>query len=282
MQAQWTQEDGDVSSLRRALKETLREYISNHTQVIVPYEVLRLLQISMQHLGDMIHRQQDAQEILSFLMVSCTMGLDPMLPDVVSQDGVILCGLTDDARVSGLEAPVDILGLILTSLSDGFALIHAAPLLIMRLENIYDDGDGEYFVDARGHWPQGDIDLSPCLRGDDGVAAQARTCPAATYTLRDFIAHLHSPGPPQHGMRGGHYIAYTCREGTWYVANDSCVEKLPCAPDAFPYLVFLERADVCPPLEPLRTREVGATAEGSGNKRDHSGQVRDCRVQELD
>ena len=126
-----------MGTLQWALVDLLRDYTSNRLEVIVPHAVLRPLQSSMRHLGDLIARQQDAQEVLSFLLDSCTTGLEPSLPDAVSQDGVLLCGLPEEARVSGRAAPVDILGILLTTFTGDYALSNAPPLLIVRLDNIY-------------------------------------------------------------------------------------------------------------------------------------------------
>ena len=56
-------------------------------------------------------------------------------------DGVLLCELDEEARISSLNAPVDLHGLILATLTGDRALSMAPPLLILRIENIYKVSD---------------------------------------------------------------------------------------------------------------------------------------------
>ena len=85
--------------------------------------------------------------------------------------------------------------------------------------------------------------------------------------VRGYVHYVHGHGPPVHGMRGGHYVAYTCRGGVWFRADDARVTKLDTAPRAFPYLVFLERLGCCPAQEPLRTLAIAGVPATSSSKR---------------
>ena len=78
--------------------------------------------------------------------------------------------------------------------------------------------------------------------------------PSAMYVTQGYVAYAHGGGPPCAGRRGDHYCAYIRREGKWYRAHDADVETLERPPDAFPYLIFLERLEACPGEVPLRTR----------------------------
>ncbi len=81
------------------------------------------------------------------------------------------------------------------------------PLLILRIENIYrssDVVDGDFFVDARIRLPDGNMDLSACIAGGDGVGARRRR---AEYRLRAYVHHVHGAEPPDNGMAYGHYVS---------------------------------------------------------------------------
>ena len=86
--------------------------------------------------------------MLSFLLAAHTEGLTPCLPHALCHDGVLLCSAGEEAQVSGLAAPVDLLGILQTALTGDQALNEAPPLVIVALANIYVEGDAEYWVDA--------------------------------------------------------------------------------------------------------------------------------------
>ena len=110
--------------------------------------------------------QHDAQECLSVFLSSGITGIADRLCGVHAgavHDGVLLCELGEDARVSSRNAPVDLHGLIVTTLTGDCASLMAPPLLILRIENIYrssDIVDGDFSVDAHVRLPVGNMDLS--------------------------------------------------------------------------------------------------------------------------
>ena len=86
-----------------------------------------------------IENEHDAEECLSIFLSSGISGIADRLCGAyggVVHDGVLLCELGEDAKVSGQDAPVDLQGLIVTTLTGDRALTMAPPLLILRIENI--------------------------------------------------------------------------------------------------------------------------------------------------
>jgi len=61
--------------------------------------------------------------------------------------------------------------LLLVALTGERALREAPLLLVARVENIYVEGDEEFFVDARADWSQttAGLDLGPCFTSEAGV-----------------------------------------------------------------------------------------------------------------
>ena len=153
----------------------------------------------------------DAQDCLSIFLSSGIIGIAERLCGMhggAVHDGVLLCELGEDARVSGQDAPVDLHTLIVTTLTGDRALSMAPPLLILRIENIYrssDVVDGDFFVDARIRLPDGNMDLSACIAGGHVVRARRRR---TEYRLRAYVHHLHDEEPPDNGMACGHYVSY--------------------------------------------------------------------------
>ena len=108
----------------------------------------------------------DARESLSIFFFSNIIGIADRLCGVhggAVHDGVLLCELGEEARVSSRDAPVDLHSLIVTTLTGARALSMAPPLLILRIENIYrsgEDVDGDFFVDAHVRLPGRNMDLN--------------------------------------------------------------------------------------------------------------------------
>ena len=131
-------------------------------------------------------RQNDAQECLSTLF--CATGMHGRLcPNVASvqHEGVVLCELSADARISARAAPIDFDRILVESLTGDRAIAAPPELLAVRVENIYEEGGGAYFVDARVTWPAAALDLAPCLAEVTGAAVDVH------YNLRGFVAIQH-------------------------------------------------------------------------------------------
>ena len=82
------------------------------------------------------------------------------------------------------------------------------------------------------------IDLSPCVRRGSVVL----------YPLRACVIHRHNEMASKR-MTSGHYIAHFSEAQTWYEADDTRVRACtPLSPESgihlFPYILFLQRADV--------------------------------------
>jgi len=131
-------------------------------------------------------KQNDAQEFLSAIFNSTRMH-ERLCKGVsgVVQAGVVLCELGSDATVSGNSVPVDMRSLLLVALTGERSLREAPLLLAARVENIYVEGDEEFFVDARADWSQVTMDLSPCFASEAGVY------PCLTHFLVKFTCDLH-------------------------------------------------------------------------------------------
>ena len=241
---------------RDALVALLLEYTSTRRNVILPHAFLAALQSEMARLGDLASTQQDVKEVLSFLLGAHTSGLTLSLPHSLCKDGVLLCDMGTEARSGVHDAPVDIIGLLKRALAGEQALAEAPPLVIVGLPNVYIEDGVEHWVDARATWSSDAVNLAPCTSIATGEDGAPMACPAAKYVIRGFMARDHKCGPPAIGGLGGHYVAFTLRDDNWFIADDAYVQRLEHPPDAFPYLVFLERRDVCPDQKPLRTRDV--------------------------
>ena len=169
-----------------------QQYVAGTYDVISPTELLKALITYKPSLRGGL--QHDARECLNIFLSSGITGIADRLCGAhggAVHDGVLLCELGEDARVSGQDAPVDLHTLIVTTLTGDRALTMAPPLLILRIENIYrssDVVDGDFFVDARIRLPDGNMDLRSCIAGGDaGNAKRHRT----TYRLRGYVHHLH-------------------------------------------------------------------------------------------
>ncbi len=103
--------------------------------------------------------------------------------------------------------------------------------MIVRVENLYQQGDNMFAVDARADC--GNTRCPVSVTGGDAV----------DYDVVAFVQHVAAPGAPAlQRMRSGHYVAYVNKAGRWFKLDDASVTELPEPPDAYPYIVFLARA----------------------------------------
>ena len=96
-------------------------------------------------------------------------------------------------------------------------LKRAPPALAIRINNIYEQGGEEFWVDAKVAWPIEAVTLT--------IMNDAE--PQAEYDVQAYLVHRHEDGAPvSRGMRSGHYVAYFRYGTSWYLADDSKVTML--------------------------------------------------------
>ena len=107
-------------------------------------------------------------------------------------------------------------------------------MLAIRINNIYEQGEEEFWVDAQVDWPKEALTLT--------IANEA--APEAEYVVQSYLVHRRDEGASvSQGMRSGHYVAYFQNGASWYLADDLRVTMLTEAPREFPYVVLLTRRD---------------------------------------
>ena len=150
-------------------------------------------------------------------------------------DGSVVLSYTPEAaQVSAAAAAIDARALLLEATTGEGGLKHAPPSLAIRINNIYEQGDAEFWVDAHVDWPTEAFTVTI----NDAAAPQAE------YVVQSYLAHRREEGASvSRGMRSGHYVAYFQHQGTWYFADDSTISMLTGAPQEFPYIVLLARSD---------------------------------------
>ena len=132
------------------------------------------------------------------------------------------------------QGTIDARALLLEATTGDRCLLQAPQVLAIRIENTYEQGGEEFWVDARMNWS-----TEPCtLTIDNAVEAQA------DYDIQSYFAHRHRKGATvATGMHSGHYVSYFKHAGSWSLADDEKVRRLAEPPTEFPYLVFLARSD---------------------------------------
>ena len=179
--------------------------------------------------------------------------------DVV--DGsVVICYTPKSAQVSAAAAAVDARGLLLEATTSDRALKLGAQALTIRVENTYEQGGENFWVDAQISWPSEALTLT--------VANEAE--PQVDYDVQAYLVHRHDVGAPvSRGMRSGHYVAYFKHGASWYLADDSRVTMLAEPPTEFPYVVFLARVDRASGshMTALRKRVQGITGSDAMRRR---------------
>ena len=209
--------------------------------------------------SDAAGRQQDAAEQLGNLLTMT--GMDVALgvshAELV-QAGQLICKTPARAEISERASPVDMYEVLQEALREQ-NLQEAPKLLVICLDNTYEQGDSIFWVTARVSWSPESISLEHATPGSAMVK----------YRLRGYIEHKHGDPTPSRGMQSGHYVAYLCcslsatasapdgvQETVWVEADDDRVRRLATPPCAYPYVVFYELASQDPdPLE-KRIREA--------------------------
>ena len=221
--------------VERALRDLFAEYIATDistADVISPVDVVHEIG---RHAGFNLGRQHDAAECLRQLLHYA--GLGQRLCDTqaeVADGGVVICYTPEAAQVSEAAVAIDARTLLLEATTGDGGLKRAPPALIIRINNIYEQGGEEFWVDARVEWPNEALTITI---GNDAE-------PEVEYDVQACLVHRHADGAPvSRGMRSGHYVAYFRQGAAWYLADDSKVTRLSTSPTEFPYVVLLARKD---------------------------------------
>lgn len=189
------------------MRDVFAEYVAaddSTVDVIAPIDVVHELQ---RHVGFRFGRQQGAGECLRHLL-QCT-GLGHRLcgarADLVD-GGVVLGYAPEAARVSAAAAAIDARALPPEAATGDGGLKHAPSALAIRINNVYERGDAEFWVSADVEWPTEALTVTI----DDAAALQAE------YVVQSYLTRRREEGASvSRGMRSGHYVAYFQHEGTW-------------------------------------------------------------------
>ena len=133
-----------------------------------------------------------------------------MAAGAASHCGVVMFELDEAARVSACAAPGDIQGLLVQTLTGDKAPGQAPPSSCFAMRT--------YTVSAER------ISTStPAPTGRQRRSILQRACSALTAcpkaqrgTTSEDSCSMCVARPPEHGMRGGHYVAYVQRSGVWF------------------------------------------------------------------
>ena len=266
---------------------TYRNVSSNRLDLQLPLTML-VRQI-LRQAGFAGGAQQDAAECLMHLLQAVDVGRmqERVCGSLAasSVDGTILCRSAAEAHVSREAPPVSMANMLVGSLTDDQAMHEDPPALVVRVENIYEEDEQHFAVDALADWSVDSLEL--------GVLGVAST--TTIYAVAGYVAHVHTGEVEAlQRMRSGHYIAYLHVGGAWYEANDVHIRELASPPTAFPYLVFLTRSrqqrtrgkqaisSNAEMLELLQRRAQGDSSRGregrqsgSGSEQDGSGRHQD-------
>jgi hypothetical protein len=156
-------------------------------------------------------RQQDAAECLMYFLQAVDGGR--MQGRVCKSyaaaniESMILCRASEEAQVSREAAPVSMASMLIASLTGEQALQEAPPALIVRVENIYEQNDEYFFIDALVSWDATRLELT--VMGDDNNTV--------VYKVSGYVAHIyHGDVDARQRMSSGHYVAYMNMDDTWY------------------------------------------------------------------
>ena len=221
--------------IERTVRAVFAEYIASDestVDVIAPIAVVNELR---RHVGFTLSRQQDAAECLRHLLQYTGLGHRHCDAHADMVDGSVVLSYTPEAaQVSVAAAAIDARALLLEATTGDGGLKHAPAALVIRINNIYEQGIDEFWVDARVEWPKEALT----------VTIDNHAAPQAQYVVQSYLTHRREEGVSvSRGMRSGHYVAYFQHDGSWYLADDAKVTLLTEAPQEFPYIVFLTRSN---------------------------------------
>ena len=194
---------------------------------IVPLAQL-VRQIFVQCPGFQGGRQEDAEECLSQLLKSIDgsyAACDHPLPSSrvfgapaeAGEANIIRCPVSAEVRAGALSNPIDMCDTLEKSFRGGLVLQSAPPALLVRMENVYDEGNAYYHVDVKATWSRVACDLT-CGHGS-----------TVRYRVAALVIY-------RRGER--HYVAFIHSDNTWYLANDQTY-RTSTPPTEYPYILVL-------------------------------------------
>jgi len=200
------------SHLGDRLKELWAIYKQQDATAIgVLTSLASLVNVFLNYTGFAAGRQQDAAECLMHLLGAVDGG--GMQERVcrsyaaATVEDMILCRASEDAQVSREAAPVSMASLLTAALTDDQALVAAPLALVVRVENIYEQNDEYFSVDALASWDATRLELT--VVGDDSNTV--------VYKVSGYVAHIyHWEVDARQRMSSGHYVAYLNMDDTWY------------------------------------------------------------------
>ena len=221
--------------VERTVRAVFAEYIASDAStvdVIAPIDVVNELK---RQVGFTFGRQQDAAECLRHLLHYTGLGHRHCDAHAEMVDGSVVLSYTPEAaQVSVAAGAIDARALLLEATTGDVGLKHAPAVLAIRINNIYEQGDEEFWVDVHVDWPK---EAFTVTIGNEAA-------PQAQYSVQSYLTHRREEGASvSRGMRSGHYVAYFQHDGSWYLADDAKVTLLTEAPQEFPYIVFLTRSN---------------------------------------
>eukprot|EP00973_Karenia_brevis_P076571 10637520-Karenia_brevis.AAC.1 len=148
-------------------------------EIISPAPVLDML-LRWQG-SDAAGRQQDAAEQLGNLLTMTGMDVALGVSDAeLVQAGQLICKTPARAEISERAAPVDMVEVLQEALR-GQNLQEAPKLLVLCIDNTYEQGDSAFWVTARVLWSPESISMEYAAPG--GAVTK--------YRLRGYIEHKH-------------------------------------------------------------------------------------------
>ena len=164
--------------------------------------------------------QQDAAECLMHILQSADGGnLRRRLCGgllALNVEGMLLCRVPAAAHTSHEGPLVNMANELKSALIDDQGLDAAPLVLVIRVENTYEEAGLAFAVDAKADWSVVDI----------AVSILGRPEAQPTYTVTGFIAHEHHGNvEAAQRMRSGHYKAYLHNSGIWFEMDDDRVTE---------------------------------------------------------
>jgi hypothetical protein len=210
--------------------------LESASQLDLQPPLLAMVQQILRHTGFAGGIQQDAAECLMHLLQSVDGGRMQQRVcgayAVASLENMILCRTTAEAHVSRNAPSVSMGQMLVAALTDDQAMQEDPAALVVRVENIYEQQEQYFAVDAAADW---DVDLLEfsMLGNEESIG---------TYRVAGYVAHVHNGDVDAlQRMRSGHYVAYLHVGGVWYEADDNNITRVRGSPSRFPYIVFLTR-----------------------------------------
>ena len=173
-------------------------------------------------------RQEDAEECLGQLLKSIDgsyAARDHPLPSSrvfgapaeAGEVHIMRCPVSAEAQVSASSTSIDLCDALEKSFRGGLVVQSAPPALLVRMENVYDEGNAYYHVDVKVTWSRVACDLT-CGHGS---TVRYRVAALAIYRRSER-----------------HYVAFIHSDNTWYLANDLSY-RTSTPPTEYPYILVL-------------------------------------------